>query len=243
LIITKTGEIVESEIPENCRARFECQLRALGIPPDAIKDLLEGHPQVNYGRDATVFGAGTPADIMFAVTSGWVRVYYCIGERRILAKLAGPGDVVGHMATPREGGPGRRIFEAQSLGKCTVALLTREHLMSVIHRLDHEVLIQILNRLNGYWSTVTKRLLTILLLSFRERLEFVLQELARDFGVRDARGMLLRPELGHDDLADMIGSSRPMVTRLLGEMSEQGLVTRCGRNLVLLERRKIHAAA
>jgi CRP-like cAMP-binding protein len=71
----------------------------------------------------------------------------------------------------------------------------------------------------------------------------VLQELARDFGVRDARGILLRPELGHDDLADMIGSSRPMVTRLLGEMTEQGLISRCGRNLVLLENRGLHAAA
>jgi CRP/FNR family cyclic AMP-dependent transcriptional regulator len=234
---------VESDIPENCRARFECQLRGLGVPADAIRELLEGHPLVSYGRDSTIFVAGTPADIMFAVISGWVRVYYCIGDRRILVKLAGPGDVVGHMEAPREGGAGRRIFEAQSLGKCTVALVTREHLMSVMQRLDRDVLVQVLSRLNGYWAMVTKRLLTILLLSFRERLEFILQELARDFGVRDARGLLLRPELGHDDLADMIGSSRPMVTRLLGEMSEQGLVTRCGRNLVVLEQRKIHAAA
>ncbi len=243
MLLRKTGETVEAEIPENCRARFECQLHGLGIPTDAAKELLDGHPLVNYGRDSTIFMAGTPADIMFAVVSGWVRVYYCIGSRRILAKLAGPGDVIGHMETPRENGPGRRMFEAYSLGKCTVALVTREHLVSVLQRVERDALIQIMTRLNGYWSVITKRLLTMLLLSFRERLEFVLQELARDFGVRDARGMLLRPELGHDDLADMIGSSRPMVTRLLGEMSDQGLVTRCGRNLVLLDHRGIVAAA
>jgi CRP/FNR family transcriptional regulator, cyclic AMP receptor protein len=234
---------VETEISEHSRARFECQLRGIGIPQAEVTELLRGHTLVNYGRDSTIFVAGTPADIIFAVVSGWVRVYYSIGDRRILCKLAGPGDVIGHMEVLREGGPGRRIFEARSLGKCSVSLVTREHLTSVLHHLDREVLIQILNRINGYWSVTIKRFVTMLLLSFRERLEFVLQELARDFGVRDARGILLLPELGHDDLADMIGSSRPMVTRLLGEMTEQGLVSRCGRNLVLLENRGLHAAA
>jgi CRP-like cAMP-binding protein len=112
-----------------------------------------------------------------------------------------------------------------------------------LQHLDREVLIQILGRINGYWSITIKRFVTMLLLSFRERLEFVLQQLARDFGVRGARGILLSPELGHDDLAEMIGSSRPMVTRFLGEMTEQGLISRCGHNLVLLENRGLHAAA
>jgi len=43
------------------------------------------------------------------------------------------------------------------------------------------------------------------------------------------------PELAHTDLADMIGSSRPMVSRLIAEMTEEGLLLRQGKQFVLLE--------
>ena len=70
---------------------------------------------------------------------------------------------------------------------------------------------------------------------FRERLDVVLHELGSKFGVRDKRGILLMPELSHADLAEMIGSSRPMVSRLIAEMTEEGHLLRQGKQLVLLE--------
>ena len=53
---------------------------------------------------------------------------------------------------------------------------------------------------------------------YSERLETVLHDLARKFGVKESRGTLLIPEFGHADFAEMIGSSRPMVSRLIAEM-------------------------
>jgi hypothetical protein len=70
---------------------------------------------------------------------------------------------------------------------------------------------------------------------FRERLEVVLHELGSKFGVRDTRGILLMPELSHADLADMIGSSRPMVSRLIADMTDEGRLLRQGKQFVLLE--------
>jgi hypothetical protein len=72
-------------------------------------------------------------------------------------------------------------------------------------------------------------------MSFRERLEVVLNELGSKFGVRDTRGILLMPELAHADLADMIGSSRPMVSRLIAEMTEERFLLRQGKQFILLE--------
>src|SRR5258708_18491520 len=68
-----------------------------------------------------------------------------------------------------------------------------------------------------------------------ERLEVGLKELGARFGVRGTRGVLLMPELAHADLADMIGSSRPMVSRLIAEMTEEGLLLRQGKQFILLE--------
>ena len=72
-------------------------------------------------------------------------------------------------------------------------------------------------------------------MSFKERLELVFKELARKFGVHDSRGILLTPELAHADFADMIGSSRPMVTRLMANMTKQGLLLRQGKRFILCQ--------
>jgi hypothetical protein len=77
---------------------------------------------------------------------------------------------------------------------------------------------------------------TLIGLPFSNRLELVMSELALRAGVTDARGTILIPELAHEDLAEMIGSSRPMVSRLIGQMIDTGLVERRAKQYVLLKR-------
>jgi Crp-like helix-turn-helix domain len=71
-------------------------------------------------------------------------------------------------------------------------------------------------------------------LSYRERLEAMLSEVAARFGVKETRGTLLTLELGHDDWAEMIGSSRPMVSRLIAEMVQNRILAREGKHYILL---------
>jgi CRP-like cAMP-binding protein len=47
-----------------------------------------------------------------------------------------------------------------------------------------------------------------------------MSDLANRAGVRDSEGIVLIPEIGHEDLAEMIGCSRPMVSRLIAQMVE-----------------------
>jgi hypothetical protein len=75
----------------------------------------------------------------------------------------------------------------------------------------------------------------LLSLPFRERLYAVLQDLAARFGINEARGTLIIPELGHEDFADLIGSSRPLVTKLLAEIVSQGMIGRSGRRYIVLK--------
>ncbi len=64
----------------------------------------------------------------------------------------------------------------------------------------------------------------------------VLSDLAKRVGVRDSQGIMLIPEIFHDDLAEMIGCSRPMISRLIAQMVESGLLARRGKQYVLLKK-------
>jgi CRP-like cAMP-binding protein len=173
---------------------------------------------------------------MFWVFAGLVKVYCPRPEgTRILVNIAGPGDLIGHVDYIDTRGRHAQVFEVEALTKCSVALFTREHVIKLLQSLDHATLLQIIERLNTAWSSTAQWFGSFLGMSFRERLEVVLNELGSKFGVRDSRGILLVPELAHTDLADMIGSSRPMVSRLIAEMTEEGFLLRQGKQFILLE--------
>ena len=61
-------------------------------------------------------------------------------------------------------------------------------------------------------------------------------EMAQRAGVKDSEGTILIPEIEHEDLAEMIGCSRPMVSRLIAQMIDSGLLARRGKKYVLLKK-------
>src|ERR1700730_6164338 len=224
------------ETATDATRRLEGRLADFGIPGKFVDEIIGHHTVVSYNKGSTVFLQGSPADVMFWVLAGLIKVDCPRPDgTRMLVKLAGPGDLIGHVDYIDSRGRRAQVFEVEALTKCSVALFTREHVIKLLQSLDHAALLQMIERLNTAWSSMAQWFGTFLGMSFRERLEVVLRELGARFGVRDTRGILLMPELAHADLAEMIGSSRPMVSRLIAEMTKEGLLLRQGKQFILLE--------
>jgi hypothetical protein len=58
-------------------------------------------------------------------------------------------------------------------------------------------------------------------------------ELASDFGIKESRGELLRISPSHQDLADLVGASRPRITEHLAQFEREHLIIRQGRQLIV----------
>lgn len=217
------------------QGRLMTRLEQCGLPKSAINALVSRHTLVRYPKGAPLYLQGAPADVVFGVFTGLVKVYSPRPDgNRILVELAGPGDLVGYADYLDAGGERSQVFEAYALTSCTAALFTRHHILEMLKGLEVEALLRTLELVNSLWSSLAYRYATFLSMSLRERLELVLRDLAARFGVNDTRGVLLTPELAQEELAEMIGSSRPMVSKLLTEMTERGLVARQGRRHILL---------
>ncbi len=218
------------------KSRLEKQLCELGLAADLVDEIVGHSTLLNYNKGSTVFLQGSPADVLFYVFMGMLKVY-CprANGSRIMVKLAGPGDIVGYADYLDSRGRRAQVFEVKALTKSSVALFTRDYVLKLLQSLDHKTQLQVIERLNTAWSAMAQRFGTFLSMSFKERLELELKELGEKFGVRDSRGILIMLELSHSDFADMIGSSRPMVSRLFAEMVKAGLILRRGKQLILLE--------
>lgn len=232
------------QVSAQAQERLLAKLSSMGLPRQAAATLLERHMLVRYPKGAELFSMGSPADVVFAVLTGLVKVHSArAGSDPVLVELAGPGDLVGYADFSDADGGRSQLFQATALSNTCVALFTRHQISEVLKGLEPEALLKIAEAINSMWSSVVYRYATFLGMSLRKRLEIVLAELAERFGVPDSRGTLLLPELAQEELAEMIGSSRPMVSKLLTEMTERGLLIRDGRRHILIAAQKPANAA
>ncbi|MGH7932962.1 MAG: Crp/Fnr family transcriptional regulator [Candidatus Binataceae bacterium] len=229
---------VSLAVPSNgfSQHRFQDQLKT-EVPAHLVDELISHHTRICYPKDAIVFLQGAPADVTFCILSGLVKLYCPSGDgNRILLRLAGPGDFLGHIDSVDPEGRRAQLLEAQAFSRCSLALVTREHIRKLADTIDNHTLVRLMELLNTAWSSVVHQYAVFLGLSFRERLEAVLRDLGTRFGAKEKRGLLLLPELSHMDFAEMIQSSRPMVSRLIAQMIEEGLMERRGRQYILTDR-------
>jgi CRP/FNR family cyclic AMP-dependent transcriptional regulator len=222
-------------IPEEALRRAQELLSKWQISPDFLAGIMERRLPVTFTRGEAIFTQGSAADVAFWVLSGLVKVYFPLPDgTRVIVRVAGAGDFIGMVDSIGNNGRHVQALEAEAMTKVAVAIFTRDHVLAMLKAMPAPELIALLQVINTTWSEVFSWCARFLGLSFRERLRSVFELLGSRYGVRESRGVLLTPELSHDDLAEMIASSRPMVSRLIAEFIEQGELARQGRHYILI---------
>lgn len=222
---------------EQAFSRLRASLASCQVPVELVDEIVELQPGITFERGAMVFCEGTADGLLACVISGFVKVYCPVGDGiRTLVRLAVPGDVIGYQNYLDGRDRCARLFEAQASSKCNVALFSRDRIIRSLEKLPPKNLVHLIEMMNTYWSQELQWFATLLSLPFSERLELVMSDLAQHAGVKDAEGTVLIPVLGHEDFAEMIGCSRPMVSRLISDMIDSKMIARRGKNYVLLSK-------
>jgi CRP-like cAMP-binding protein len=183
-----------------------------------------------------IFLEAAPTDLIYWVSSGLVDILCPEPDgNQIQASLLGPGDIFGFVESPDVNGKRGQAFQARARTNVQLGLIARDRVCKVLSRLDPPLLVRLLGEVTAIWGSFTHYQARYLGMNFNERMEAVLRALARKFGVKDSRGTLLIPELGHADFAEMIGSSRPMVSRLIAEMIANKRLLYDGRHYIVID--------
>jgi CRP-like cAMP-binding protein len=201
-----------------------------------IKDLFPNNMMLDYPRRAVIFNEGSPADVVYWLGKGIVELYRPSNDGNLpLLRMAGLGEVIGYFDSFDKNGNLVHAFEARARTHCQVILMTRQNISSVLQTLDRTKLVELFWYLNRAWSAEALRWIALTASDCRQRLKLALADLAARFGARDTRGILLIPELSHEDLASLVGCSRAMASRLIAEMIEAGGLVREGRQYIIAD--------
>src|SRR5260221_2080180 len=216
--------------------KLKARLGSHGLPETVINELIEHHTPINYLKGSMIFLQGGPTDLIYWVFSGLVDILCPEPEgSQIQVSLLGPGDIFGFVESSDVNGKRGQAYQARARTNLHLGLITRDRVCKVLSRLDPPLLVELLGEITVLWGSFTHYQARYLSMNFNERMEAVLRDLARKFGVKDSRGTLLIPELGHADFAEMIGSSRPMVSRLIAEMVASKRLLYDGRHYIVID--------
>ena len=186
---------------------------------------------------AREFAGGSPiylpaddAHSVFLLTSGRAIICHLTpdGKKSILA-LIEPGELFGELALFE---PDQREEYAEALDKTTVVQIPVDVLRQLVERHPH-ISLGVTKIFGLRRRRIERRLKNLLFHSNRERLTHFILELAEQYGNRTPEGIRLRIQLSHQDLANVIGSTRETVTVVLGEMQQEGLI-RIGRRKITI---------
>lgn len=189
-----------------------------------------------FRRNSPIYLPADGSSFVLLLTSGRAKICNLTadGKQSILAFIE-PGELFGELALVDSG---QRDEYAEAVEKSTVVMIPADVMQALVQRYPH-VSLGITKIFGLRRKRIERRLKNLLFLSNRQRLTHLLLELAEQYGVLASDGVRLRIQLSHQDLANVIGSTRETVTVVLGEMQSEGIVRVGRRRLVITNPEKL----
>src|SRR5918995_3678318 len=183
-----------------------------------------------YGVRDAIFAPGDPDGHLYFVLSGTVRLYKIYGAyKEATVALLKDGDVFGELSLQE--GAGQTVF-AQALTDVRVAVMRKSVLVEVLKR-DPELFVKLFSSLFERLKQSEEVVDRLLDREVSARLGKLLQNLSDRFGEADGSATVLDLRLTHQDLANMIASTREAVSKVMSEFQRDGLIEVRNRKIAI----------
>lgn len=191
------------------------------MPLDII-DFVKSLPVRTFAKDELLLASGDPSDTFFAVREGFIKATTTeeSGRERLLW-IAGRYDIA-----PLERFFTRKVLQYDYVGYTagSAYIISKEALHKVV-RDQPGAALEIARGLSEHFDDVSERLSAIGKADIRSKLLHTLYNLAVKFSSSDITPLHdIGLNLTHQDIADMIGASREVVSIELGKAREEGFV-------------------
>lgn len=199
-----------------------------GLGPGEMDEILKMMPVTSHRKDEFIFMAGDPADCVYIVQLGTVKVSYVDlnGEEKIL-NIFQSGDMFGNLFL---GKYRQRIGNAQAISDVVVCRLTETDFVNLTQQFPQIALNCIRHQADEHRETVA-RLHSLMSMDAKHRLLGILLSLARRYCCDRSDWFTLPETLTQEDLANMAGLNRSTVSVLINELRRQNVLGGKGRSL------------
>jgi CRP-like cAMP-binding protein len=124
-------------------------------------------------------------------------------------------------------------FRCEAVTDCQIGTVTLETFVEIALGIASVDFKHMAASYSGRWDLVQLRCANFMACTLEERVALILLELSENFGVSHGQSVRLTVPARHQDLAELVGASRPRVTEYLTSFERKNLIVRDGRQLIV----------
>lgn len=199
--------------------------------PQEVYELLMAHREERkYKKNEILFREGAFPSGIFYIVNGKVKKYKADKDgREQIVYLAHSGQLLGYHAVLSEE---RYPDTAATIEDSTIAFISKE---DFLRALDQSPLLttRLLTALSHEFAVLVNNLTMFAQKTVRERLALQLIIVREKFRIQGEEEMPVVIDLSREDLANLVGTARENVIRVLKEFKKEGLLETRGRKIII----------
>jgi CRP/FNR family cyclic AMP-dependent transcriptional regulator len=202
------------------------------LAPNELDALTRAAEQREFARDEVIFTMQEPADGLYVIATGRVKVAVSSsgGKELILATL-GPGQFFGEMSLLDDEPRSANVVAQLPTAAYRIRRQEFDNLLESHPAIARKLLRELSLRLRR----ANAQMESLVTLDVVGRLARFFIDLARQHGQILGNGWVAVRRPTHQDIANSIGTSRETVTRLMADLESRGLVVNEGKMSYLRE--------
>lgn len=207
---------------------------------ETLVRLAETVQLLEVRRRQVVYLPGDPGQTVYFVNGGRVKISKVTRDgKELTLAYRGPGEVFGELSLV-DGGPREEMAEAVEN-----ALITEVERGEFERLLQKEVAVsyRLTKILSQRRREIENKIENLVFKDVNAKLAQLLLRLGNEYGVDDSRGTLVALKITHQEMANLIGSTRETVSLTLSQFKRKGLIQSDGRKVIVTDREGLKALA
>jgi len=185
----------------------------------------------SYDKDQGIILAEEEGDALFIIASGQVKVSIVSENgREMILSLLGEGAVFGELSL-LDGKP--RSANVVATQDTALYMVHRADFLQLVYKVP-QIAIGLLAELAARLRKTDRKIEGLALLDVTSRISETLLQLAEEQGSQTEFGVTLSSRPTHQQLANMSGTTRETVSRVLKRLENQGYISTEGRSITIL---------
>lgn len=187
---------------------------------ESLQQDAQQYRSITLAKNANAYVAGDKGEAVYFIESGLVKLVMLSAEgRECLLAVLTKGDVFGELCLS---GLEERDESAVAMQKTVVRVIPCAQFFARLSRASLvEGLVQYLTVRISDQRTIIANLMTV---DSEQRLGQILLDLAQRLGRQDPRSIRIEQRITHEELAAMVGTTRPRISEFMGRFRKLGLI-------------------
>ena len=184
-----------------------------------------------FPRDRVVIMAEEEGDTLFVISGGKVKVSIVSEDgREVILSILGVGDFFGEMSL-LDGHP--RSANVTTMQETELLMVRRADFLRLVQNTP-QIAVKLLSVLAGRLRKTDRMIEGLALSDVTGRITQTLLQLAEEQGKPTPEGVLVKDRPTHQELANMSGTTRETVSRVLKRLEQQGYILHKGKDLLVV---------